>query len=115
MLKTFSNAFAKTDNSTSVYAIYGMLEADTEDKLDIPVIIKFLNMITGMKDEFPLKAKAIELITTKILDKGDSALCYLEELANKRTDLKVIVKKLIYYIESAKKIDEFEKNIKKLK
>jgi hypothetical protein len=113
ILKAISKALAKTDDSTSLYAIYGMLEADNANKFDVHELFTLLNMITNMKDELSLKNDAIELITTKIVEKGDSALTYLKEIAHKRKDLKIVIKRLIYYIESSQKIDEFGKIFKK--
>ena len=114
ILNPLSEALTKTNDSTKSFAIYGIVEADKDNKLEISVLLNFLRDLIDMKGDIPLKNDAIDLISSKILEKGDSALSYLKEIKHKSTTFKVIINKLIYNIESSKELDEFKKIFEKL-
>ncbi len=113
-LASLWDALDQTDNQTKAYAIYGIVEADKDNKLEATILLNFLEMIFIMKEEIPIRDDIVELISSKIMDMGDDVLPELLQMQKEKPKCKVVLNKLIYYINSSKKIDEFEDVMKRM-
>ena len=107
----FMTALAQADPVTQIYAIYGVVEADQNNVLGTPELVTCLTIILRHTGSMPVKGALQQLLSLKIIQKGEEAIPFLTPLLKSNASIeKEVAQRIAQEIQLHRSYTDFRLN-----